>query len=53
MSTPALYTPGLGDDVTVIERYPSYCYEQCDVCKTCTRRCHWDSDRKCGVIENE
>lgn len=24
MNTPALYTPGLGDDVTVIERYPSY-----------------------------
>lgn len=24
MNTPALYTPGLGDNVTVIERYPSY-----------------------------
>ena len=26
MNTPTLYTPGLEDDVTVIERYPSYLY---------------------------
>lgn len=46
MTARSIYTEDPKDDVTVIERHPSYCHDICDACYNCLRGqkglCRWD-----------